>query len=99
MRVTVFATCFHNQFNRINRQRFIEHAESTRAKGEARVNRNTVYGYATSGGVGAYEVKGEINGVFMKSLKRRISNQQPVHDMLRQVFRGRSPGFSIHFYY
>ncbi|KAI6194206.1 hypothetical protein M3Y96_01100200 [Aphelenchoides besseyi] len=52
-----------------------------------KVNRNTVYGYATSGGVGAYEVRGETNGVFMKYLKNRIDQQLPVLDMLNKVFR------------
>ncbi len=63
-----------------------------RAEGESdggvKVNRNTLYGYATSGGVGAYEVKGELNGVFMKYLRRRIGQSQPVQEMLRRVFRG-----------
>lgn len=56
---------------------------------DIKINRNTIYGYATSGGVGAYEVRGEKNGVFMKYLKKRISKQLPVLDMLNKVFRGK----------
>lgn len=67
---------------------FTAYAEQYRK--EVKICRNTVYGYATSGGVGAYEVKGEINGVFMKYLKNRIQNHLPVIDMLNKVFRGTS---------
>lgn len=58
-------------------------------RNDVKINRNTIYGYATSGGVGAYEVKGEQNGVFMKYLKNRINQQLPVLDMLNKVFRGK----------
>uniref|UniRef100_A0AC34G113 Caspase family p20 domain-containing protein n=1 Tax=Panagrolaimus sp. ES5 TaxID=591445 RepID=A0AC34G113_9BILA len=64
---------------------FTQYAEQYRKN--AKVNRNTVYGYATSGGVGAYEIKGETNGVFMKYFKNRILNQQPILDILNRVFR------------
>ncbi|KAL3101141.1 hypothetical protein niasHS_001601 [Heterodera schachtii] len=67
-----------------NLDAFTAYAEEFR-RGEVRVNRNTVYGYATSGGVGAYEVKGEQNGVFMKYLKRRIQQPIPLLDMLNKV--------------
>lgn len=68
-----------------NLDTFTAYAEQYRK--EVKICRNTVYGYATSGGVGAYEVKGEINGVFMKYLKNRIQNHLPVIDMLNKVFR------------
>uniref|UniRef100_A0A915E837 Caspase family p20 domain-containing protein n=1 Tax=Ditylenchus dipsaci TaxID=166011 RepID=A0A915E837_9BILA len=68
-----------------NLEAFNTYAEKFRR--EVKVNRNTVYGYATSGGVGAYEVKGEVNGVFMKYLKNRINHHIPVLDMLNKVFR------------
>ncbi|GMR39019.1 hypothetical protein PMAYCL1PPCAC_09214 [Pristionchus mayeri] len=63
---------------------FIEEAEKFQRR--HRPNRNTVYGYSTSGGVGAYEVKGEINGVFMNALKGHIEEAVPVVEMLRRVF-------------
>jgi len=68
-----------------NLDRFTEYAEQYRKT--AKVNRNTVYGYATSGGVGAYEVKGETNGVFMKYFKNRLSMQNPIIEVLNRVFR------------
>uniref|UniRef100_A0A914N5V4 Uncharacterized protein n=1 Tax=Meloidogyne incognita TaxID=6306 RepID=A0A914N5V4_MELIC len=55
-------------------------------KEKLKINRNTVYGYATSEGIGAYEVKGEMNGVFMKYLKKRIKQPRPLLDMLNKVF-------------
>uniref|UniRef100_A0A7E4UMJ5 CASPASE_P20 domain-containing protein n=1 Tax=Panagrellus redivivus TaxID=6233 RepID=A0A7E4UMJ5_PANRE len=64
---------------------FTRYAEQYRQK--PKINRNTVYGYATSGGVGAYEIKGEPNGVFMKYLKNRITAQNPIIDVLNRVFR------------
>ncbi|GMS86703.1 hypothetical protein PENTCL1PPCAC_8878 [Pristionchus entomophagus] len=64
--------------------KFIEEAE--RYKRMHRANRNTVYGYSTSGGVGAYEVKGETNGVFMTYLKGHVDAHAPVMDMLQKVF-------------
>uniref|UniRef100_A0AC35FSD0 Caspase family p20 domain-containing protein n=2 Tax=Panagrolaimus sp. PS1159 TaxID=55785 RepID=A0AC35FSD0_9BILA len=64
---------------------FTQYAEQYRKN--AKVNRNTVYGYATSGGVGAYEIKGETNGVFMKYFKNRVLNQQPILNILNRVFR------------
>lgn len=64
---------------------FVAYSERFR-KGEIRINRNTVYGYATSEGIGAYEVKGEMNGVFMKYLKKRIKQPRPLLDMLNKVF-------------
>ncbi|GMT15614.1 hypothetical protein PFISCL1PPCAC_6911, partial [Pristionchus fissidentatus] len=63
---------------------FIKDAE--RLKGSHHPNRNTVFGYSTSGGVGAYEVKGEVNGVFMKYLRGHIGARVPVVDMLQRVF-------------
>uniref|UniRef100_A0A1I7YZ31 CASPASE_P20 domain-containing protein n=1 Tax=Steinernema glaseri TaxID=37863 RepID=A0A1I7YZ31_9BILA len=68
-----------------NIEAFITYAEQYQRN--VKVTRNTVYGYATSGGVGAYEVKGEPNGVFMKYLKNHITLKQPVLDMLNRVFR------------
>ncbi|KAI3418032.1 hypothetical protein GPALN_010624 [Globodera pallida] len=69
-----------------NLDAFTAYAQTFR-QGDVRVNRSTVYGYATSGGVGAYEVKGEQNGVFMKYLKRRIHQPIALLDMLNKVFR------------
>ncbi|CAD5215925.1 unnamed protein product [Bursaphelenchus xylophilus] len=68
-----------------NIDKFTTYAEKFQR--DLKVCRNIVYGYATSGGVGAYEVKGERNGVFMKYLKNRIGRNIPVLDMLRKVFR------------
>ncbi|KAI6242956.1 hypothetical protein M3Y99_00205600 [Aphelenchoides fujianensis] len=68
-----------------NLDAFTAYAE--RFRRDFKVNRNTIYGYATSGGVGAYEVRGETNGVFMSYLKHRIDQQLPVADMLQKVFR------------
>ncbi|CAI2344201.1 unnamed protein product [Caenorhabditis sp. 36 PRJEB53466] len=48
-------------------------------------HRNIIYGYSTSGGVGAYEVKGEVNGVFMKYLKNHVQLEISVIDMLNRV--------------
>ncbi|KAF8362888.1 malt-1, partial [Pristionchus pacificus] len=48
-------------------------------------NRNTVYGYSTSGGIAAYEVKGEVNGVFMSALKMHVKSPVPVVDMIQRV--------------
>ncbi|CAJ0963612.1 unnamed protein product, partial [Mesorhabditis belari] len=64
---------------------FVDYAEQFKRR--LRPNRNTVYGYSTSGGVGAYEVKGEINGVFMKYLKNQLPLNTSVLDMLNAVFR------------
>uniref|UniRef100_A0A914HZJ6 Caspase family p20 domain-containing protein n=1 Tax=Globodera rostochiensis TaxID=31243 RepID=A0A914HZJ6_GLORO len=69
-----------------NLDAFTAYAQTFR-QGDVRINRSTVYGYATSGGVGAYEVKGEQNGVFMKYLKRRIHQPIALLDMLNKVFR------------
>ncbi|VDM75594.1 unnamed protein product [Strongylus vulgaris] len=52
-----------------------------------RPNRNTVYGYSTSGGVGAYEIKGEMNGVFMKYLKAHLNQQVSVIQMINDTLR------------
>lgn len=71
-----------------NIEPFNIHSKNFRCEG-TKVNRNTVYGYATSGGVGAYEVRGEVNGVFMKYLKNRINQNLTVLDMLNRVFRGK----------
>ncbi|TMS32175.1 hypothetical protein L596_000053 [Steinernema carpocapsae] len=68
-----------------NVESFISYAEQYQRN--VQVTRNTVYGYATSGGVGAYEVKGEPNGIFMKYLKNHICLKLPVLDMLNRVFR------------
>ncbi|CAD5211582.1 unnamed protein product [Bursaphelenchus okinawaensis] len=68
-----------------NIDKFTAYAEKFQR--DLKVCRNIVYGYATSGGVGAYEVKGERNGVFMKYLKNRITRKMPIFDMLRKVFR------------
>uniref|UniRef100_A0A914E3S3 Uncharacterized protein n=1 Tax=Acrobeloides nanus TaxID=290746 RepID=A0A914E3S3_9BILA len=68
-----------------NLDAFLKYSEQYRT--DVKINRNTVYGYATSGGVGAYEVKGEVNGVFMKYLKNRIHHNLLVIDMLNKVFR------------
>ncbi|PAV59359.1 hypothetical protein WR25_21402 [Diploscapter pachys] len=64
---------------------FVEYAEQFKNKNKP--NRNVVYGYSTSGGVGAYEVRGEMNGVFMKYLKNYVNQPQPVLDMLNAVLR------------
>uniref|UniRef100_A0A0M3IVX7 START domain-containing protein n=1 Tax=Ascaris lumbricoides TaxID=6252 RepID=A0A0M3IVX7_ASCLU len=64
---------------------FTNYAEQFRSK--VRINRNTVYGYATSGGVSAYEVRGENNGVFMKYLKNHLAAHVSVIEMLNRVFR------------
>lgn len=80
---------------------FTAYAEKFRR--DFKVNRNTVYGYATydfieitlikgfyrSSGVGAYEIRGETNGVFIKYLKNRIHKQLPVLEILNKVFRGK----------
>ncbi|CDW58521.1 Mucosa associated lymphoid tissue lymphoma transl ocation protein 1, isoform b [Trichuris trichiura] len=54
---------------------------------KSRVNRNTVVGYATSFGEGAYEVVGELNGVFMKYLKKYLQLRKPVAEILTLVMR------------
>ncbi|KHJ48710.1 caspase domain protein [Trichuris suis] len=54
---------------------------------KSRVNRNTVIGYATSFGEGAYEVVGELNGVFMKYLKKYLQLRKPVAEILTLVMR------------
>uniref|UniRef100_A0A914V892 Caspase family p20 domain-containing protein n=1 Tax=Plectus sambesii TaxID=2011161 RepID=A0A914V892_9BILA len=54
---------------------------------EPKVKRNTVFGYATSCGVGAYEVRGDTNGVFMKYLKNHLTLQRPVTDVISRVLR------------
>ncbi|VDK43634.1 unnamed protein product [Cylicostephanus goldi] len=64
---------------------FVEYAEPFKAK--HRPNRNTVYGYSTSGGVGAYEIKGEVNGVFMKYLKAHLSQPVSVIQMINDTLR------------
>ncbi|CAJ0571830.1 unnamed protein product, partial [Mesorhabditis spiculigera] len=64
---------------------FVDYAEQFKRR--LRPNRNTIYGYSTSGGVGAYEVRGEINGVFMKYLKNHLPVNTSVIDMLNRVFR------------
>ncbi|CAD6198613.1 unnamed protein product [Caenorhabditis auriculariae] len=64
---------------------FVEYAEQFKAR--HRPSRNVVYGYSTSGGVGAYEVKGEINGVFMKYLKNHVMLNRSVFDMLNRVLK------------
>lgn len=64
---------------------FVEYAEPFKAKHKP--NRNTVYGYSTSGGVGAYEIKGEMNGVFMKYLKTHLHQQVSVIQMLNDTSR------------
>lgn len=68
-----------------NMNAFTNYAEQFRSK--VRINRNTVYGYATSGGVSAYEVRGENNGVFMKYLKNHLAAHVSVIEMLNRVFR------------
>uniref|UniRef100_A0AC34PXH7 Caspase family p20 domain-containing protein n=1 Tax=Panagrolaimus sp. JU765 TaxID=591449 RepID=A0AC34PXH7_9BILA len=68
-----------------NLEAFIKYSEKYRQS--VKINRNMVYGYATSGGVGAYEVKGETNGVFMKYFKNRLSMQAPIIEVLNRVFR------------
>nr|pir hypothetical protein F22D3.6 - Caenorhabditis elegans [Caenorhabditis elegans] len=62
---------------------FVEYSEQF--KKFHRAHRNMVYGYSTSGGVGAYEVKGEVNGVFMKYLKNHVQLEISVIDMLNKV--------------
>ncbi|CAI5442352.1 unnamed protein product [Caenorhabditis angaria] len=62
---------------------FVDYAEQF--KRHHRAHRNMVYGYSTSGGVGAYEVKGEVNGVFMKYLKNHVTLNCSVIDMLNKV--------------
>ncbi|KAE9413210.1 hypothetical protein Angca_007872, partial [Angiostrongylus cantonensis] len=64
---------------------FVEYAESLKTK--RRPNRNTVFGYSTSGGVGAYEIKGEVNGVFMKYLKTHLHRPISVIQMLNDASR------------
>lgn len=64
---------------------FVEYSEQF--KKFHRAHRNMVYGYSTSGGVGAYEVKGEINGVFMKYLKNHVSKEISVMSMLHGVLK------------
>uniref|UniRef100_A0A5S6QAZ2 Ig-like domain-containing protein n=1 Tax=Trichuris muris TaxID=70415 RepID=A0A5S6QAZ2_TRIMR len=54
---------------------------------KSRVNRNTVIGYATSFGEGAYEVVGEPNGMFMKYLKKYLQLRKPVPEILTLVMR------------
>lgn len=73
---------------RTNVEAFSRYNETYQYDG-ARINRNTVYGYATSGGVGAYEVRGEVNGIFIKYLKNRINKNLTVLNMLNCVFRGK----------
>uniref|UniRef100_A0A915NYL8 Uncharacterized protein n=2 Tax=Meloidogyne TaxID=189290 RepID=A0A915NYL8_9BILA len=73
------------RFLPLNIDAFVAYSERFR-QGEIKINRNTVYGYATSEGIGAYEVKGEMNGVFMKYLKKRIKQPRPLLDMLNKVF-------------
>uniref|UniRef100_A0A8R1IT95 CASPASE_P20 domain-containing protein n=1 Tax=Caenorhabditis japonica TaxID=281687 RepID=A0A8R1IT95_CAEJA len=62
---------------------FVEYSEQFKRYHVA--HRNMVYGYSTSGGVGAYEVKGEVNGVFMKYLKNHVQSEISVIDMLNRV--------------
>ncbi|CAP30386.2 Protein CBG11191 [Caenorhabditis briggsae] len=62
---------------------FVEYSEQF--KKFHRAHRNMVYGYSTSGGVGAYEVKGEVNGIFMKYLKNHVQLEISVIDMLNKV--------------
>lgn len=69
----------------LNLNAFTAYAEQYRLN--VKVNRDTVYGYATSGGCLAYEVKGEENGVFMKYLSRRVIQKLPVIEMLNKVLR------------
>ncbi|KAK6054632.1 caspase domain protein [Cooperia oncophora] len=64
---------------------FVDYAEPFKLKHKP--SRNTVYGYSTSGGVGAYEIKGEMNGVFMKYLKRHIHQKVSVIQMLNDTSR------------
>ncbi|WKX97736.1 hypothetical protein Q1695_013424 [Nippostrongylus brasiliensis] len=64
---------------------FVEYAEPFKAKHKP--NRNTVYGYSTSGGVGAYEIRGEVNGVFMKYLKAHLHKPVSVIQMLNDTSR------------
>ncbi|KHN82089.1 Mucosa-associated lymphoid tissue lymphoma translocation protein 1 [Toxocara canis] len=64
---------------------FVHYAQQFRTK--VHINRNTIYGYATSGGVSAYEVRGENNGVFMKYLKNHLKSPVSVIEMLNRVFR------------
>ncbi|KHJ98449.1 hypothetical protein OESDEN_01567 [Oesophagostomum dentatum] len=64
---------------------FVEYAEPFKQK--HRPNRNTVYGYSTSGGVGAYEIKGEMNGVFMKYLKTHLHQPVSVIQMINDTLR------------
>ncbi|EPB68681.1 caspase domain protein [Ancylostoma ceylanicum] len=64
---------------------FVEYAEPFKIK--HRPNRNTVYGYSTSGGVGAYEIKGEMNGVFMKYLKTHLHQPVSVIQMINDTLR------------
>ena len=52
------------------------------------VNRNTVFGYATSMGVGAYEIVGEANGVFVKYAKNHLFSGKSIVDALGAVLRG-----------
>lgn len=62
---------------------FVEYSEQF--KKFYRAHRNLVHGYSTSGGVGAYEVKGEVNGVFMKYLKNHVQLEISVIEMLNKV--------------
>ncbi|KAJ1361184.1 hypothetical protein KIN20_020380 [Parelaphostrongylus tenuis] len=64
---------------------FVEYAESLKTK--HRPNRNTIFGYSTSGGVGAYEIKDEMNGVFMKYLKTHLNRPVSVIQMLNDASR------------
>ncbi|XGW08762.1 hypothetical protein V3C99_011239 [Haemonchus contortus] len=64
---------------------FVEYAQPFLMKHKP--NRNTVYGYSTSGGVGAYEIKGEMNGVFVKYLKKRIHQKISVIQLLNDTSR------------
>lgn len=45
--------------------------------------------YFRSGGVGAYEVKGERNGVFMSALKKYLDREVPIVNVLTKTFRGK----------
>jgi hypothetical protein len=52
------------------------------------IEQNQEFIYQISEGIGAYEVKGEMNGVFIKYLKKRILQPRPLLDMLNKVFLG-----------
>ncbi|CAI4232196.1 unnamed protein product [Auanema sp. JU1783] len=64
---------------------FIQYADKFKYK--KRPNRNTVYGFSTSDGIGAYEIRGDVNGVFMKYLKNHVKKNISVVEMMNHVLR------------